>query len=309
MTAPTPAFVGRQEEGRAVLVAARAGRSVVLTAPPNYGKTALLQELRPALDQLGLTLDLGKLAPFGQFLLDLFLNLQRAGVQVPGATGKDGEEEVKNWKKAHPNNEQKARSLVSAIREYGKASTPLVMLVDDAGGISATMVPWLVAFTEVCALVLACYPETMQKAGTRRLWQKVDSIQLGALSAKESAELVDTLSTSYGIIAEDSGAYKARVRSLSAGVPGEIDRLIRYVSTDAIVKKEDIGSKFAQTLAQRQERGIALAPIFIVLAGIMVIIKYMGRARGEMDVYLEGGVGVAVFMMAGPYLRGLVRTR
>jgi len=44
------AFAGRQQEGRALLLSVRAGRGVVLSAPPGYSKSALLEEVRPALE-------------------------------------------------------------------------------------------------------------------------------------------------------------------------------------------------------------------------------------------------------------------
>jgi MoxR-like ATPase len=37
-------FVSRKEEGRAVMLSVRAGRGVVLAAPPGYGKTALVSK-------------------------------------------------------------------------------------------------------------------------------------------------------------------------------------------------------------------------------------------------------------------------
>ena len=43
-------FVGRQQEGRALLLSVRAGRGVVLSTPPGYGKSTLLEEVRPALE-------------------------------------------------------------------------------------------------------------------------------------------------------------------------------------------------------------------------------------------------------------------
>ena len=61
--------------------------------------------------------------------------------------------------------------------------------------------------------------------------------------------------------------------------------------------------------AQREERGIALAPVLLVLGGVAMVTKYVGLARGEMDMYLMGGVGIAFFMVAGPFLRKLVMVR
>jgi hypothetical protein len=69
-------FVGRKEEGRAVLLSVRAGRGVVLAAPPGYGKTALLRELLPALEAWAPVVWADRVAPFGTFLKDLYRGLR-----------------------------------------------------------------------------------------------------------------------------------------------------------------------------------------------------------------------------------------
>jgi hypothetical protein len=78
------AFVGRQQEGRALLLSVRAGRGVVLAAPPGYGKSALLEEVRPALETWSAAVWCDKIAPFGAFLKDLFRGLWDARIAVEG---------------------------------------------------------------------------------------------------------------------------------------------------------------------------------------------------------------------------------
>jgi hypothetical protein len=92
------------------------------------------------------------------------------------------------------------------------------------------------------------------------------------------------------------------VLALSAGVPGEIVRLVRYVPAAEISAKRG-GSALAQSAAARQERGVALAPLLLVLGAVFMVVKYVSRARGEMDGYVLGAIGVAVFMIIGPLLR------
>lgn len=300
---PPPDFIGRNEEGRALILSARAGRSVVLVAPTGYGKSALLTELAPTLDTLALTLRIPRAAPFGTFLADLAGALIDAGVSLPGT-------DLPGWKKAHQGNDLKARSLVTVLRDYRTtgAAAP-VLLVDDATGLTQSMVPALLAFAEHAAVVCAVQPETTRKVGLSRWWNRCDRVDLGPLDRAQARALVDDLTARYAIVAEDMGAYKNRVLSLAEGVPGEIERLVRYVSTHDLVTNRDIGSTFAQHAAQRQERGIALAPVLLVLGGVAMVTKYVGLARGEMDMYLMGGVGIAFFMVAGPFMRKLVMTR
>ncbi len=286
-----------------MILSARAGRSVVLVAPSGYGKSALLAELAPTLDTLALTLRVPRVAPFGTFLADLAAALIGAGVRVPGI-------DLPGWKKANQGNDLKARSLVQVLLDYRTTGAVApVILVDDATGLTQSMVPALLAFAEHAAVVCAVQPETIRKAGLSRWWNRCDRVDLGPLDRAQARTLVDDLTARYAIVAEDMGAYKNRVLSLAEGVPGEIERLVRYVSTHDLVTNRDIGSTFAQHAARREERGIALAPVLLVLGGVAMVTKYVGLARGEMDMYLMGGVGIALFMVAGPFLRKLVITR
>jgi len=41
---------------------------------------------------------------------------------------------------------------------------------------------------------------------------------------------------------------------------------------------------------------------------VAMITKYVGLARGEMDLYLVGGIGIAVMVVFGPFLRKVVLT-
>jgi len=71
--------------------------------PPEYGKTALLQELRPALEAWSVVLWADKLSPFGTFLKDLFRALWDARIPVERVgLSKDPEADLKAWDRRYP---------------------------------------------------------------------------------------------------------------------------------------------------------------------------------------------------------------
>jgi hypothetical protein len=304
-------FVGRKEEGRAVLLSVRSGRGVVLVAPPGYGKSALLEELRPALEAWSVVMWADRVAPFGAFLKDLFRGLWDARIPVEGVDlTKDVEADLRTWGKRYPSNEEKARSLVQALRRYGERGVNrATVVVDDATGVQGSMVPWLVALAEVGTLLLAVHPETLRKANTKRLWMRLDRVDLPPLTPRETRELAEALVQRYGVVAEDLEAYLSRVVALSGGIPGEVERLVRYVSAEDIVRNRDVGTGYAESLARREERGVALAPILLVAGGVAIAARYLGLARGEMDLYVAGGLGIAAFLVLSPWLRKAVMVR
>lgn len=301
-------FVGRTGEGRALLLAVRAGRSVVLVAPPGYGKSALLEALHPALKEWSPVVWVDRVAPFGAFLKEVFAGLWEARVPLPGVSyTKDLRADLKGWGKQHPTNEEKARSILEALRAWNeRGASRVTLVVDDASGVTSSMVPWLVSFAEEATLVLAAYPETLRKAGTKRLWARFERVDLPPLTPKESRELVEALVARYGVVAEDPEVYKSRVLALAGGIPGEIERLVRFVRAEDIVKNRDVGTGYAEGLAHREERGVALAPVLLVLGGVAIATRYLGLARGEMDLYVMGGIGVAAFVVLSPWLRKAV---
>ena len=304
-------FIGREQEGRAVILAAKARRSVVVVAPMGYGKSALLSELHPIFEAQGVALKISKVGPFSTFLDDLFLELRVQRVSVPGVSySSDLKADMKAWKKeAGDGTAARARSLLEALRRYASTGTArAVIVIDDASELSASMVPWFIAFDEVAVLAVAAFPQTLAKKPLQRLWTRFDRVNLPPLPVGDSRTLLDALVTRYGIVAENMEAYKKRVLSLSSGVPAEIDRLVRFVAVEDIVKNRDVGTSFAQDAADRQERGIALAPMLLVLGGVAMITKYVGLARGEMDLYLVGGIGIAVMLVFGPFFRKVVLT-
>ena len=302
-------FVGRTSEGQAILLSVRSKRSVVLVAPTGYGKSTLLAEVAPGFEDKGAVLRIAKVGPFSTFIDDLFLEIRKARIPVAGVTySSDPREDSKCWKKAAGESvASRTRSLLKALRQYAALGTERACIaVDDASELSSSMVPWFLGFDGVCVLVLATYSASLNKKPLQRLWARFDRVDLPPLTRAESVELLEERVTRYGIVAENMEAYKKRVLSLSNGIPAEIDRLVRFVSVSNIVRNRDVGTSFAQDVAQRQERGIALAPVLLVMGGGFMVTKYLGLARGEMDLYFVGGIGIALFMVLGPWMRKAV---
>jgi hypothetical protein len=299
-------FVGREAEGRAIVVSVQKERAVLLVGRSAIGKSALLEFLQPAFSAFALTICIDKIAPFGNFLRDLHTALWDQKIlknldQGKAEYYKDIDEARKSFGKIAPNNDSKAKLLVEALEKYKTTANRVILVIDDLSGVTASMIPWIVELERVCTIVAAAYPETVHKAGAKRALKLFDEVKLGELTKKESETLLDQLIAHYRVHADDLAAYRTKVLALSNGIPGELVRLVKYHSTEAIVKVRDV---HGQGFVDREERGISILPILFAFAGLFVAYRYIARARGDIDGYVLSGIAIAVFFIMQFFLRG-----
>lgn len=288
-------FTAREAQARAILNANGKHRSVLLTGRSGIGKTALLEFIAPVLEQSGLTVRLDRVAPFGNFLRELHTALWDAKA-FTGQTS-DLEADRKAWSKANPNNDTKARALVAALEKWAGEKSRAILVIDDVTALTASITPWLVELERVSTMIVAATPDALRRQGTKRFWKLLEEVRLEPLSARESGELLAKLMLEHKIVVDEPEVYKNRVLAASAGVPGEIVRLVKYHSADALVRARDVLNA-GQEFAERDERGIAIAPIVFALGAFTIAWRYIARARGDLDAYVISGIAVGIFFVA-----------
>jgi hypothetical protein len=207
----------------------------------------------------------------------------------------DLEETRKQWMKFHPNNDTKARNLTDSLEKYAARESRAVIVIDDLTGISPTIVPWVVELEQVGTLVCAAPFEVLHKAGTKRAWKVFEELRLEPFSPRDSNEILEGLMLEHKIHTDDQAVYKQRVLAIAAGIPGELERLVKYHSSEPMVKAREV-AQLGQ--GNREESGIALAPILFALGAFTVAWRYIARARGDLDAYVLSGILVGMFMTA-----------
>jgi AAA ATPase domain len=288
-------FTAREPQARAILNAVQKHRHVLLTGRSGIGKTALLEFIAPVLEASALTVQLERVAPFGNFLRELHTALWDAKA-LSGQTT-DLEADRKAFGKANPNNDTKARSLVETLERWAKDKSRAILVIDDAIGLTPSITPWLVELERVSTLVVAVTPDALRKQGTKRFWKLLEEVRLDPLTARESGELLDKLMTEHRIVVDEPQMYRNRVLAVAAGLPGELVRLVKYHSADTIVHARDVLNP-GQQFVDREERGIAIAPIVFALGAFSIAWRYIARARGDLDAYVLSGIAVGVFFVA-----------
>jgi energy-coupling factor transporter ATP-binding protein EcfA2 len=294
-------FIGREAELRATLSNVDQGHNTLVIGEEGVGKTAFLEVLHALLDTHKV-IYIERVAPFGTFLRDLFSGLWDYGV-IPNKT-KDIKDDLKTWGRDCPNNDAKARYLNDLLAKLDD----VVLLIDDASGSTPTSRPHLEELVEVCTVVATVSPNALKKAGTKRFWKRFEEVRLERFNQKESNELLEKKIDRYSVTADDLEVYKRKVLALSQGSPFEIDRLVKYHSSQSIVRTGELAT-YAQSFVERDEKGIALAPILLIFGAFIIAGRYIARAQGNLDLYVLSGIGIGLLVVLGPWLRSALRTR
>lgn len=301
----TEDFIGREAQARALLTNTVAGHSSLLVGEAGMGKTALLDYLGDTLHDVGVTVFLGRVTPFGTFLRELFEGLWDARL-TEDRTG-ELQDDWKAFGKRFTSNDEKARVLCDRLRDV-REKQPVVLVIDDAGGVTPTIRPWLELLTEVSTVIAAVTPDALARKGSKRFWKRFDEVRLGPLNKLEAESMADALVSRYRVVADEPEIYKRKVLDLAQGSPFELERLVKYHSSQALVKTGEMLS-YGQQFVERDEKGVVLAPLLLVAGACTMAARYIAREQGDVDMYLLAAVGTVLLIVFAPFLRSSLRPR
>ncbi len=302
----TEDFVGREAEARALLTNTVAGHDSLLIGEAGMGKSALLDYLAPAFEDVGVPLFIGRVSPFGSFLRELFTGLWEAGLTETQTS--DSREDWKAFGKAQPSNDEKVVALIARMGALKKEGKQLILVIDDAAGVTPTVRPWLEKLTEVTTVIAAITPDALARKGSKRFWKRFDEVRLGPLSKGGAGELLSALVTRYRVTADEPEIYRRRVLDLAQGSPFELERLVKYHASQDLVRTKDLLS-YGQNFVERDEKGVVLAPVVLLLGAFAIAARYIAHAQGDTDMVILAAVGVGLMVIFGPWLRSSLKPR
>ena len=299
-------FFGRDAEARTILQNTVQGHASLLVGEAGMGKSALLDYLTPAFTDVGVPLFLSRVSPFGSFLRELFTGLWEA--ELGEVQTGELKEDWKAFGKMYGSNDEKVVALLKqlgALRESGKK---LIVVIDDAAGVTLTTRPWLERLTDVATVVAATTPDALAKKGSKRFWKRFDEVRLGPLSKSGAGELLSALVTRYRVTADEPEIYRRRVLDLAQGSPFELERLVKYHAAQELVRTKELLS-YGQNFVERDEKGVVLAPVVLLLGAFAIAARYIAHAQGDTDMVILAAVGVGLMVVFRPWLQSSLKPR
>ena len=306
---PTPhtlgpdTFVARDPEARAILHNTNNQHSSLIVAEAGLGKSALIQFLSPVLAEQGKLITTDKVGPgFTTWLKEVYEGLWHHQL-IPKQT-KSCDDDLKTFNTQNKSNDDKALYLLKIIQDTDN----IILTIDDASGISPSSRPWLIRFTEACTLIAAIDPKALHKPSTKRFWKLFDEVKLNPLSRTESKELLEQLIKRYQVTTDDPEVYQRAVLDLAQGNPFELNRLVKYHSSESLVKSREIQSQ-SHNFVERDVKQLAIAPLFLVALVFSVAGRYIARVQGDLDIYVLSAIGLGILLVFAPFLRTALKPR
>lgn len=151
-------------------------------------------------------------------------------------------------------------------------------------------------------------PDALARKGSKRFWKRFNEVRLGPLSKHGAGELLRALVTRYRVTADEPEIYRRRVLDLAQGSPFELERLVKYHASQDLVRTKELLS-YGQDFVERDEQGVVLAPVVLLLGAFAIAARYLAQAQGDTDMVILAAVGVGMMIVFGPWLRSSLKPR
>ncbi len=133
-------------------------------------------------------------------------------------------------------------------------------------------------------------------------------MRLGPLSKQGAGELLGTLVARYRVTADEPEIYRRRVLDLAQGSPFELERLVKYHASQTLVQTKELLS-YGQNFVERDEKGVVLAPLVLLLGAFAIAAHYIAHAQGDTDMVILAAVGVGLMVVFRPWLQSSLKPR
>ena len=95
---------------------------------------------------------------------------------------------------------------------------------------------------------------------------------------------------------------------MAQGSPFELNRLVKYHSSETLVKSREIISG-TSSFVERDVRQLALAPILLIIGAFAVAGRYIARVQDDMDFYVLSAIGLGLLILFTPLIKAALKPK
>ncbi len=181
-------------------------------------------------------------------------------------------------------------AIIPAIHYHKKnEGGQIIIALDDMTRLTPTQQAfWLAVFEH--AQIISCTSE--KRAGVANLWWRMKEIEVPALSAEASAEIVRSYIARTGMLIESPELFISHVVKQAGGNPQAIYDMVDDTAKERVVNKRQIRE-------MRHQAGIKhldFTPVMIVGGAFIIGSRYLAIGLGDTALCITAGMAAALFL-------------
>jgi hypothetical protein len=291
-------IIGREaliEEARKEL---KKGKHLLVAGPIGIGKSAVLAKALDAQPERRMIFRLYDQQAKGQFV-GLAQQMLAADMLPPAALllpdkmhAQPGSEIPWQSIRRHVNRlslRDLTHAIIPALAEHAEHGEKPLIAVDDLTYLTPTQQAFWLAVFEF-SQIAGC--ASNRKHGLRKLWWKMQVLEVPPLPPETATEIVRTYIAKRGVLIESPELYTAHVVRQSGGVPQAIHDMLDASAKERVVDKRRIRE-------MRHDAGVRyfdFTPVMIVAGAGIVALRYVALGMGDRTMYVMAGIGAAMFL-------------